>query len=139
MEVLDAAAVAEIEKRAFSEPWPMSEFEKAAGNSSYVCLVALEDKKVVGYANATFAADESDVTNIAVAEEYRGLGIGEKLLFLLTEELKKNAAQKTFLEVRVSNEPAKALYGKLGFEITGRRKNFYRNPQEDAFLMMKEL
>ena len=42
------------------------------------------------------------------------------------------------LEVRVSNDPAIALYEKLGFQQVGRRKNYYRNPKEDALILRKE-
>ena len=41
------------------------------------------------------------------------------------------------LEVRVSNSAAVSLYEKLGFTTEGRRKDFYRNPREDALIMTK--
>jgi len=54
------------------------------------------------------------------------------------EQLKKQGSQCLTLEVRASNMPAIALYEKLGFTQIGRRKNYYRNPKEDALILRKE-
>ena len=139
MQSEDTETVAKIEAAAFSEPWPQQEFLKACDNANYLYLTALDKETVVGYAGATIVLDEADITNIAVEEGYRQLGIGEKLLLLLTEEAKKRGAARMFLEVRVSNGAAIGLYEKLGFSRVGLRKKFYRRPEEDAHIMMKEL
>ena len=56
----------------------------------------------------------------------------------LTGLLKKDGVYKLTLEVRVSNDPAIALYEKLGFQVLGRRPNYYSHPKEDAWIMGKE-
>lgn len=138
MQPQDASAVEKIERDNFSEPWPEAEFAKAAQHPAYLCLVASEEDRIAGYAVCTAAAKEADLTNFAVAASYRRFGIGEKLLSVLTDRLKKKGIKQIFLEVRAGNEPAKALYAKAGFEAVGRRKNFYRKPAEDALIMRKE-
>ena len=76
--------------------------------------------------------------NVAVHPDYRRKGIAEALVAELVEALKKRESHCLTLEVRASNEPAKALYEKLGFTQVGLRKNYYRNPKEDALILRKE-
>lgn len=136
MQPCHARAVAELEKVTFSSPWS----EKALIDSldKGIFLVYEKDGQVLGYAGAYSAGDEAAVTNIAVFPEYKRQGIGEAL----TKELIKRAAlsgKKTVcLEVRVSNSPAISLYEKLGFKTAGKRRGFYSNPREDAFIMIYE-
>ncbi|MEE0064153.1 MAG: ribosomal protein S18-alanine N-acetyltransferase, partial [Acutalibacteraceae bacterium] len=77
------------------------------------------------------------ITNVAVSEKFRRRGIAEKLL----EEAERGAIKRgcvlITLEVRASNDPAKALYKKRGFKEVGTRKNFYSDPREDAEIMTK--
>ena len=76
--------------------------------------------------------------NIAVSPDYRRQGIGQALVERLVTELSAVGVRCLALEVRLSNEPAKALYEKLGFALAGRRPNYYRNPKEDALILRKE-
>ena len=76
--------------------------------------------------------------NLAVHPEYRKQGIGTELICQLVEKLKKNGSHSLMLEVRASNESAISVYHKLGFVEVGRRKNYYRNPKEDALILRKE-
>ena len=61
-----------------------------------------------------------------------------KLIERFEEQLKEKGSRCLTLEVRVSNIPAITLYEKLGFAEIGRRKNYYRNPREDALILRKE-
>jgi ribosomal-protein-alanine N-acetyltransferase len=76
--------------------------------------------------------------NVAVHPDFRRRGIAEALVNRLVEELKAIDSHSLTLEVRASNVPAISLYEKLGFSEVGRRKNYYRNPREDALIMRKE-
>ena len=76
--------------------------------------------------------------NVAVHPDYRRQGIAEGLIAVLVDKLRENEVYCLLLEVRASNDPAKALYEKLGFVEVGRRKNYYRNPREDALILRKE-
>ena len=76
--------------------------------------------------------------NIAVHPDFRRQGIAEALVGELVSRLRDNDVHCLLLEVRASNEPAKQLYGKLGFIQVGLRKNYYRSPKEDALILRKE-
>ena len=78
------------------------------------------------------------VEEFGVSPAYRRQGIGEALVLRLVAELKSRGAYCLTLEVRDSNAPARALYEGLGFQEIGRRKNYYRNPREDALILRKE-
>lgn len=139
MECKDAVCVAQIEKKSFSQPWPEAEFAKASAADNYIYLVAEHNDRIIGYAGCVFAADEADITNIAVDEAVKRMGIGRKLLECLTDQAHKAGLVKIFLEVRVSNLAAIGLYTSSGFERAGIRKNFYAKPVEDAIIMVKNL
>lgn len=132
------AQVAELEKICFSDPWSENSVASELKNPLSCWLVAEEDGVVAGYVGSQTVMDESDMMNVAVHPDYRRKGIAEALVAELVEALKKRESHCLTLEVRVSNEPAKALYEKLGFTQVGLRKNYYRNPREDALILRKE-
>ena len=132
------AQVAELEKICFSDPWSEKSVASELSNSLSCWLVAEEDGMVAGYVGSQTVIDESDMMNVAVHPDHRRKGIAEKLVVELVEALKKRESHCLTLEVRASNEPAKALYEKLGFIQVGLRKNYYRNPKEDALILRKE-
>ena len=132
------AQVAALEKICFSDPWSENSVASELKNPLSCWLVAEEDGVVAGYVGSQTVIDESDMMNIAVHPDHRRKGIAEALVMELVKALKKRESQCLTLEVRASNEPAKALYEKLGFAQVGLRKNYYRNPKEDALILRKE-
>ena len=90
---------------------------------------------VVGYAGMWNMVDEMHIATIASHPQMRGQGIGELLLIDLLRESQRQSALNATLEVRVSNVVAQHLYKKYGFEEVGRRKAYYQNNREDAFIM----
>ena len=132
------AQVAALEKICFSDPWSENSVASELKNPLSCWLVAEEDGEIAGYVGSQTVMDESDMMNVAVHPDYRRKGIAEKLVMELVEALKKRDSRCLTLEVRASNEPARALYEKLGFEQVGLRKNYYRNPREDALILRKE-
>ena len=135
MTLEDTAYVAVIEESVFSEPWKEHDFANAVSQDNYIYLVAVDDNEVVGYAGCVMSMGEADVTNIAVDNQYRRLGIGNELLVQLIKQMKNCNIAKAFLEVRESNNGARNLYISNGFSEIGIRKNFYRKPDENAILM----
>ena len=131
-------AVAELEKLCFSDPWSENSVASELKNKLALWLVAEEEGRVAGYIGSQTCTDESDVMNVAVHPDFRRRGIAENLVNGLVEELKSIESRCLTLEVRASNDPAIGLYEKLGFVEVGRRKNYYRNPREDALIMRKE-
>ena len=135
----DVAAIAELEKICFSDPWSENSISAELNNALSCWLVAEVDSTVAGYVGSQTVLDGSDMMNIAVAPQYRRKGIAEALVLALCEKLKERGSICLLLEVRISNEPAISLYEKLGFLPVGKRKNYYRNPREDALILRKEL
>ena len=132
------AQVAELEKICFSDPWSENSVASELKNPLSCWLVAEEDGVVAGYIGSQTVMDESDMMNVAVHPDHRRKGVAESLVNELIEALKKRGSRCLTLEVRASNEHAKALYEKLGFVQVGLRKNYYRNPKEDALILRKE-
>ena len=132
------AAVAALEKICFSDPWSENSVASELHNKLALWLVAEEEGEVAGYIGSQTVMDESDMMNVAVHPDHRRKGIAEALVLSLVEELKQKGSRCLTLEVRASNAPAIALYEKLGFSQIGRRKNYYRNPREDALILRKE-
>ena len=132
------AQVAQLEKICFSDPWSENSVASELNNKLSLWLVAEEGERVAGYIGSQTVMDETDMMNVAVHPDFRRQGIAEKLILELIDRLKTMKSHCLTLEVRASNDPAIALYGKLGFEQVGRRKNYYRNPREDALILRKE-
>lgn len=132
------AAVAALERLCFADPWSEKSIASELKNPLALWLVAVEDGEVCGYIGSQSVMGESDMMNVAVHPDHRRMGLGEKLVLALCDAL---SAENTSLalEVRASNAPAISLYEKLGFEQIGLRKNYYRNPKEDALILKKEL
>ena len=130
--------IAELEKVCFNDPWSESSIASELGNRLSLWLVAVDGDRVVGYVGSQSVLGETDMMNIAVAPDYRRQGIAEKLVTELISGLRQKGNHSLMLEVRVSNTSARQLYDKLGFEQVGLRKNYYRNPKEDAMILRKE-
>ena len=130
--------VAELEKICFSDPWSEKSVAYELTNTLSCWLVAVEDGRVAGYIGSQTVMGESDMMNVAVHPDYRRRGIAERLVNDLVEALKAFESHCLTLEVRESNDSARALYAKLGFFQAGLRKNYYRNPKEDALILRKE-
>ena len=108
-------------------------------NSLSCWLVWEQQGEVLGYIGSQSVLPEADVMNLAVAPKGRRQGIARALLTELIRLLHKDGVESLFLEVRVSNEPAIALYRSFGFVQVGRRPKYYVNPMEDALILRKEL
>ena len=134
----DFPRLAELEKLCFSQPWSEEAFLSFAANGG-VLTVSRENGSVSGYLGAVFAADEGEIANVAVAPEARRRGIASRLLDDLEEKARPRGVKTLYLDVRVSNAGAIALYEKKGFYRVGLRKGFYRSPGEDAFVYRKDL
>ena len=138
MKAVHVPQVARLEQLCFADPWSEKSIASELGNIWSLWLVALDEDAVVGYIGSQSSCDETDVMNVAVHPDYRRRGIAESLIEMLIRELKNRGSHALMLEVRSSNAPAVALYEKMGFRQVGLRKNYYRNPKEDALILRKE-
>ena len=138
MQAADVPQVAELEKACFSDPWPESVLSNELENELSLWLVAKDKDTVLGYIGSQSVLDEADMMNIAVHPDFRRQGVARALILALIGELKKRGSRCLTLEVRASNDPARALYESLGFAHVGSRRNYYQNPKEDALILRKE-
>lgn len=132
------AQVAALEKRCFSDPWSENSVASELENPLSLWLIAEEDGAVCGYVGSQTVLDETDMMNIAVHPDCRRKGIAAALITELVSRLKARGSRVLRLEVRESNFSAIALYEALGFTQLGLRKNYYRNPKENALILGKE-
>ena len=132
----DLDEVAAIETASFSDPWSRRAFAGLLDNPAVLFLAArAPDGPLLGYLVAWFAADEGEIANIAVTPAARGRHVGARLLDAALAEGARRGAATTYLEVRESNAPARALYVSRGFAELGRRRRYYRHPTEDALVL----
>lgn len=160
MTLADVDQVMNIERVAFSAPWSARayRYEITENDHSTMLVVRLADAHkgpfkrlahhvlarhpnspkpypVLGYAGFWLLVDETHICTIAVHPQWRNRGLGELLLLSLLNRSMKQGASRATLEVRVSNQAALALYRKYGFEVVSRRKRYYSNNNEDAYIM----
>ena len=127
-------AVTALETVCFASPWTREGLAEELRNPQAHFLVAEADGVAVGYIGVQEICGEGYVTNVAVLPEYRRQGIGERLVREAARGAEMRGCDFLSLEVRVGNDAAIRLYEKLGFRLAGRRKNFYRDPVEDAYI-----
>ena len=130
--------VAELEKLCFADPWSERSVASELKNPYSMWFVACEGDRVAGYVGSQSAIDEADMMNLAVHPDYRRKGVAQELVTALCDGLTQKGIRCLLLEVRASNENAISVYRKLEFGEVGRRKNYYRNPREDALILRKE-
>ncbi len=136
----DLPQVVAIEAQSHLEPWTQQAF-RAELETSLVAqpLVALRKDEIIGYVVPWFVADELQIANLTVKENFRQLGVGRLMLAHVLEMAEARNCRNAYLEVRDSNVAARALYESLGFVVEGVRPKYYGRAQEDAVLMKKDL
>ncbi|MDF2472224.1 MAG: hypothetical protein K0R21_6 [Anaerocolumna sp.] len=131
----DLGDVHTIEDSIFSRPWKIEDFRQSLYNPNNLYLVVEEQDVILGYCGLWGVVGEGQITNVAVAKQYRGRHVAEVMLTKLIELGRKQGLEAFTLEVRESNRAAITLYHKLGFKDAGVRKNFYEAPVENALIM----
>ena len=135
----DLDEIMEIEKRSFFTPWTKTMFLESLSSEIYKNFVIEEQNEVIVYIMLYYIQDEGHITNFAINPLFRKKGYATKLLSYVIDYFKKKSIVEFFLEVRESNKVAINLYRKFGFEIIGRRKRYYSDTNEDAFIMHLDL
>lgn len=132
----DITEAVKLEKLYFSLPWSEKAFLDAFdGGNSYFTSAKTQENLLAGYGGMYFAGGEGYIYNIAVKKEYHGQKIGQMLVQKLIDYSLEKDLEFLSLEVRESNTAAINLYKKMNFKVLGKRKSFYSNPKEDAFIM----
>jgi ribosomal-protein-alanine N-acetyltransferase len=154
MTLADIDQVMEIEHLSFSAPWSARayRFELTENENSVMLVVRqapaggglrrwlwryhlVDRKPVLGYAGMWLLVDDGHIATIAVHPDWRGRGLGEMLIHSLLDRARERGARRATLEVRVTNEVAQGLYRNIGFEVASRRRHYYADNNEDAYIM----
>lgn len=132
--------VLEIEKLSFTDPWSREMFrsELEVGGGTYARM-GVREGRLVGYLLAVLIEDEAHLGNLAVHPSERRSGVGQRLLDDLLGTARGSGITRITLEVRKSNENARKFYFRNDFIDVAMRKNYYRNPHEDAIVMLRSL
>ncbi len=133
----DIEAVAALEEETFSMPWSADSFREMVRHPDAIYLVAIDRGRLCGTCGLRNISGEGEITNVAVREEYRGSGLGQRLVSETMARAKESGVHAFTLEVRKSNAVAIHVYEKLGFRSEGVRPDFYEKPTEDAVIMWK--
>lgn len=140
MTAAHVAELARLEQLCFSEPWSEAGLVAELNNETAFFRVAEDGGgNVLGYVGMHCVAGECYIDNVAVFPQARRRGAASALLADLVAWAKANASAFVTLEVRPSNTGAIALYEKFGFAEAGRRRRFYRDPEEDGLILTLNL
>jgi ribosomal-protein-alanine acetyltransferase len=136
MRLEDVPAVHSIERASFPVPWPDYAFrQEIQTNRLAHYLVVRAGREIVAYAGIWLMVDEAHITTFAVAPAWRRRGVGGRLMLALMDVSLDLRARFMTLEVRLSNRPARELYGRFGFKPVGVRPRYYSDNGEDALIM----
>ena len=135
--VTDLDEILAIEHAAFSDPWSAESFASEFDDPYGWFRVAERDGQIVGYVIARLVARQGEIANIAVVPAQQGHGVGGALLDGAIAAALEAECEAIWLEVRVSNAPARRLYESKGFVLVGRRRGYYKAPVEDALVLRR--
>lgn len=138
--LLHAAIMAEIHLDSFDAPWSEQAFITLLSQPVVSGWIGLEEEPV-GFVLTRSVANESEILTIAIRKTQRRKGFAHTLLFEALTKIKENGSVVCHLEVADDNAAGLALYGRMGFQETGRRERYYRRSTGavDAVLMTKRL
>jgi ribosomal-protein-alanine N-acetyltransferase len=137
----DLDGVLEVEDESFTNPWTRDMYAWELQNRSvcHIFVVRTPEVRVAGFCAFWLVFDEIHINNVALRPAFRNQGLGTALLYHVMQAARELGAKRATLEVRASNTGALRLYERLGFAISGTRRNYYTNPVEDALILWAEL
>jgi ribosomal-protein-alanine N-acetyltransferase len=133
----DVPTILAIEQRApGASHWTADQYNKLVEHGVVLVaeFAATEEGKLCGFLSAQIVAGEWEIENVVVAPEFLHRGIASELIGALIQRACEERASAVLLEVRESNLAARRLYEKHGFREVGRRRLYYKVPDEDAIL-----
>ncbi len=135
MDEEDLLAAVAIENACFPDPWSGSVLEEGIKNPWNFFWIAIEGDEAVGYAALCIVAGEGEIQRICVTPQARRRGIGGELMAAMEEFARQQGVTALTLEVREGNAAARNLYKTWGFADEAIRRDYYRNPKENAVIM----
>jgi len=139
MQLEDVEEVIKIEKQSFSDPWSKDNFMAELNLPFSWVWAAKIETSLAGYCCCWEMEEELQIANLAVHPDFRSQGVGKKILQEILNRACQRKIKRVTLEVRESNQAALKLYQGFGFEEIGRRKKYYRKPNEDGLILAKIL
>ena len=133
----DASAIAEAEREIFSDAWGERSITDTISTEGAMCYVAERDGRLAAYILGRIIAPEGEIYRLATLPEYRNRGIAYRLLSYAYKTELSHGLETLWLEVRSKNTAALALYRAFGFATMGVRKNYYKDPTDDAVIMIR--
>ena len=133
----DATGIARLEEEIFPDAWSYRDVQDLICTEGGMCFTAVDGDEVIAYVIGRLIAPEGEIYRVAVTPSRRQRGIGYRLLDYAVKTSKGQGLERLFLEVRSKNVPAINLYRAYGFKEIGTRKNYYKDPQDDAIVMLK--
>jgi [ribosomal protein S18]-alanine N-acetyltransferase len=141
MALADIDPVQEIDQVSFTLPWPRRSFHfeltENPASRNWVAVAELDDgtQRLAGMLVLWQIIDEAHIGTIAIHPDFRRMGIGRRMLARAILESTREGMRTFYLEVRITNIAAQAMYTQLGFIVEGSRARYYRDTNEDALLM----
>ena len=132
----DATAISEMEAEYFSDPWQRKDILSYICSRDGMCFTATDGGEVIAYVIGRIIPPEGEIYRVAVKESKRQRGIGYRLLSFALKTERGRGLETAFLEVRSKNLAARRLYSAHGFKEISIRKNYYKNPDDDAVIML---
>lgn len=139
LEETDLPRIADLELAIFPDAWSLPALRESRHQKSRTWLGGIWlDGLLIGYVIFYYVLDEGEIARIAVDPAHRRKGAAARLLHAVEDFCEEKGIDRLMLEVRKSNVPAISFYREYGFAEDGIRKNYYKNPVEDAVLMSRK-
>ena len=134
------AGEADLESASFTNPWTreMLARELERSDVTRVYVLRLPGRRVAAFCACWVVHDELHINPIAVDESQRRRGLALRLMHHVMRDAARSGARRATLEVRRSNDAARALYERLGFSVTAIRPRYYSHPDEDALILWRD-
>jgi ribosomal-protein-alanine N-acetyltransferase len=140
----DVGAVAALEAACFTHPWTPSQVREEIERADPGRVLVLEAPRgaggpaILAYCSYRLVLDEMHIMNVAVAPDHRRQGLGRWLLGFAIRKAARAGARTALLELRAGNVAARALYESIGFRRLSLRREYYKEPVEDALVLGRE-
>ena len=142
----ESAVLAKLHKESFAKAWSEKQIKPMLAMPGAFVLVAERAGTPEGFIMVRAGGGEAEILTICVVPGARGNRVGEHLITASLAHLLAHGENEDvssvpplFLEVAESNKAARVLYARMGFEVVGKRPNYYRydDGSQETALMMK--
>jgi ribosomal-protein-alanine N-acetyltransferase len=136
----DLDAIMALERVCFKDPWTRRMYLADLTENELATYLAARlprpqaAAQILAYGGLWMMADEAHIATIATHPDWRGCGLGLYLMLALLDAAQAQGARVSTLEVRADNLPAQRLYQKLGYEVVGQRRHYYRDGADGVLM-----